>query len=96
MTHAQAKYIQALVMYEALGPQLAELDEAVRGVNRAGGFVSIKATGQFHPTSPPQPPEEPSDMREVVPACHPAFPFKVAEDWGDVVFCPYCARKAKS
>lgn len=88
-TRAQLAHVEATVaaqMEDVLYDDLKNLERRSKHLD-----VSVSRS----PTrAVPAVPDEPSDMRRVDFACHPAEPVKVAESWTGVVHCLLCGRAA--
>ncbi len=89
-TKGQLEYAKALTYAEVVGPQLRDLADSMRGLNRRGGLVSLSVKVDMPDLSRPEPLTEPDDMERVDFPCHPEEPLKVDETWDDEVACLMC------
>jgi hypothetical protein len=90
-TKAQIAYAEAIVMREAVVPELEKLkDTAARS---SGDFVQIDV--DYDEPEEPRELIEDDDMRRVDFACHVGEPIKVLDEWSGSVHCLVCGQPTK-
>lgn len=87
-TEEQLEYAKAMMMAEALQPELRRFKRNVESANDLGSLVHLSVS--LPPMARPEPLTEPDDMVRVDLPCHLEEPLKVADDWTGEVACLVC------
>jgi NMD protein affecting ribosome stability and mRNA decay len=87
-TKEQLEYAQQLAFRELIEPELQNLQQQIRSLNRHGNFLQIDVS--FSQPSEPNPLKETDDMIRVDFPCHPEEPLKIDEIWEQDVACFLC------